>query len=255
VILFVTVYLCTGLLLALSAHFHGVYAREKRIIAATSLVLIWPLLVLVAPESFFRDQRRAPEATDPLRQQLSSLISAEALPLTEHEKQHLWGIVEAGEAGVTYFGDGADRVLEEFWGSGIPPAAYYALRAARAALREPEPDSGVRFSLCEPDWYIGFSNEFLKSVSSIDRKLRGRVLEAIAKIGLAPSTPVGDTIKPLTGNLSGLWRIRVGDSRLVYYPHAATRRITLISFGPRGSVYAELPNTADLTRSSGPARR
>ena len=58
---------------------------------------------------------------------------------------------------------------------------------------------------------------------------------------------MGDTVKPLTGDLAGLWRIRVGDSRLVYFPHAESRRITLVSFGPRGSVYGDLPNTKHLT--------
>jgi mRNA interferase RelE/StbE len=251
-IYFTVFYFSTGLLLALSSSLHGTFARGKRALAFASLVSLWPLIVLVAPEVFFKDQSSQRVERDPLKLALSLLTSSKALPLTDYEKLRLQRVAEAGEAGVTYFGDNANQILKEFWDSGTPPAAHYALRSAKAALQDPEPEPAYYrracFSLSMPDWYVGLSNEFLKCVSRIDRKVQGRILKAIAKIGEAPTTPIGNTIKPLTGDLSGLWRVRIGDNRLVYYPHAETQRVTLISFGPRDSVYSDLPSTENLKK-------
>ena len=88
-----------------------------------------------------------------------------------------------------------------------------------------------------PPWYIGLSTAFNKAVVGIDRKLQGRVLEALADIALDPTTPRGDTIKPLNGNLKGCWRYRVGGYRLIYSPDHTTGDITLLTFTARGSAY------------------
>lgn len=88
-----------------------------------------------------------------------------------------------------------------------------------------------------PDWYMGFSNEFVKSISKIDRKKQGRILDAISSIASSPIEPRGDTVKPLTGDKDGLWRYRLGDDRLLYFPDKVTKHVTLLSFSPRGEVY------------------
>lgn len=87
------------------------------------------------------------------------------------------------------------------------------------------------------EYDIGMSDEFLKESSKADAKLRGRILDAVGKISRKPDTPQGDTIKPLTGDLKGLWRYRVGDYRLVYLPDPIKRRVTLVTVAARGSVY------------------
>jgi mRNA-degrading endonuclease RelE of RelBE toxin-antitoxin system len=81
------------------------------------------------------------------------------------------------------------------------------------------------------------SNGFSKAISGIDRKLQGRVLEALADIGRDPLTPRGDTIKPLRAELGGCWRYRIGDYRLIYSPDLETGDITLVGFAARGSIY------------------
>jgi len=78
---------------------------------------------------------------------------------------------------------------------------------------------------------------FIDEIRSIDRKLQGRILEALSAISLDPMTPVGDTVKPLKGDLSRCWRYRIGDFRLVYLPDPATGNITLLSFSSRSSIY------------------
>jgi mRNA-degrading endonuclease RelE of RelBE toxin-antitoxin system len=88
-----------------------------------------------------------------------------------------------------------------------------------------------------PPWYIGFSKAFKKAVVGIDRKLQGRILEALADIESDPTTPRGDTVKPLNGDLKGCWRYRVGDYRLIYSPDRSTGDIALLAFAARGSAF------------------
>lgn len=87
------------------------------------------------------------------------------------------------------------------------------------------------------DWHFGFGNSFRKAVDSIDRKLQGRILQALTDIAASPVTNRGDTIKPLSGDMNGFWRYRIGDFRLVYYPDEATHTVTLCDFASRGSAY------------------
>jgi|ERR1700686_2019810 len=112
--------------------------------------------------------------------------------------------------------------------------------------RKAEPrrgEIGLRSVLCAPPpkrpppWYIGMSSNFSKAISKIDRKLQGRVLEALAHITESPTTIRGDTVKPLTGELQGCWRYRLGDYRLIYSPDQSSGDITLLAFASRGSIY------------------
>lgn len=95
--------------------------------------------------------------------------------------------------------------------------------------------SGVRFS--RSDWRIAFTSEVLKAISRADRKLQGRLLEAIAALASKPLQAMGDTVKPLSGDLKGLWRYRLGDYRLLYFPDSTRREVVLMSFDSRGEVY------------------
>ena len=88
-----------------------------------------------------------------------------------------------------------------------------------------------------PPWYVAMSSEFCKDVVKIDRKLQGRILEALVEIAEKPLEPKGDTVKPLTGALKGCWRYRIADHRLIYSPNQATGNITLLAFASRGSAY------------------
>lgn len=87
------------------------------------------------------------------------------------------------------------------------------------------------------EWSLALTDEFVKSTGGLDRKLQGRILEALHHIASAPTSPRGDTVKALTGNLAGLWRFRIGDFRLSYKPDGPSKRIYLLSFGGRGAIY------------------
>jgi addiction module RelE/StbE family toxin len=118
-----------------------------------------------------------------------------------------------------------------------------------ASLRPPKPSahqaseaygSEVMFSLAEPEpseWVMAFTPTFKKSIATADRKLQGRILSAVSELSSDPLVPHGDTIKPLTGDLKGLWRYRVGDFRLIYKPAIESKLVVLLEFAPRGGAY------------------
>ena len=90
-----------------------------------------------------------------------------------------------------------------------------------------------------PPWMIGFSKQFKKDTSAMDRRMMGRILEVLEELTDydVPFQARGDTFKPLTGELEGCWRYRIGDSRLVVQPQIDHARINALAFGARGSIY------------------
>lgn len=122
---------------------------------------------------------------------------------------------------------------------------------ARAVQIEGNGECKVRYSIARvrfltdsqesmsQSWLISFSKEFMKQIRSIDRKLQGRVLDAISEIASSPCVVIGDTRKPLQGELRGSWRYRIGDYRLVYRPDESKQTVHLVAFGSRGGIYGE----------------
>jgi mRNA-degrading endonuclease RelE of RelBE toxin-antitoxin system len=87
-------------------------------------------------------------------------------------------------------------------------------------------------------WLLALSKEFLKDVAEIDRKLQGRILNAVSDIVSNPMTPKGNTIKALTGNEAGKWRYRIGDFRVIYKPDTEAHVVEIITFVERGAAYS-----------------
>ena len=121
--------------------------------------------------------------------------------------------------------------LRELWG----PDPDEELVAASCSL-----DIDASFDFSEPEplpWSIAFTPSFRKAISIVDRKLQGRVLSAITELSDKPTVIHGDTRKPLSGELKGYWRYRLGDYRLVYEPREHARIVVLIDFAARGEAY------------------
>ncbi len=239
-------YFVVGLFLALAALMHGVFSRAKGILPFVVTVFLWPVLVLSAPESFFRssyaEDGGAPTEQDMLKEKLASFRESSPSQLSGEEAQRLARVAKYGDEYITIFGERSDfpEILTTFWESNVPPENYYAFKRAHLHLDESyDPASQPLFSRRPPDWYIGFSGEFVKSIAKVDRKKQGRILEALGKIAAAPTEVCGDTIKPLTGDLAGLWRCRMGDDRLIYFPDTQSKKVVLISYGSRGDAYQD----------------
>jgi mRNA-degrading endonuclease RelE of RelBE toxin-antitoxin system len=96
---------------------------------------------------------------------------------------------------------------------------------------EPHERERIRVRMIETrdptSWLMGMTKDFRKAVREIDRKLQGRILEAINDISENPVQTNGDTV----------WRYRIGDYRLVYLPDREKHQITLWAFAARGGVY------------------
>lgn len=103
------------------------------------------------------------------------------------------------------------------------PSVWRTKRAAPEAPKE--------------EWGFHITDDFRKAVRDLDKSMRGRVLDAITEICQHPMEVRGDTIKPLSGELAGCWRYRLGDYRLVYQPVKDLKRIDLLTIGGRGSIY------------------
>ena len=130
-------------------------------------------------------------------------------------------------------------IFEESWSTATSIEDLLKLANIRVQeLSAAAAANGVKFSKSAPRWSLILSDAFVDSISKIDKKTQGRILEAMAKITQSPTTVQGDTIKPLTGNHKGLWRYRIGDYRLLYDP-LPDNHVALLSFEARGSVYAD----------------
>ena len=96
----------------------------------------------------------------------------------------------------------------------------------------PEPSASGRVG----EWRFAALGSFRKDVWR-QTKLFERVANAIVEICKDPVTPRGNTIKRLTGEMSGYWRYRLGDFRLVYRPDKDRLTVYCYRLAPRGGVY------------------
>ena len=81
-----------------------------------------------------------------------------------------------------------------------------------------------------PPWKIQIRASALKSLSRLSRPDQERIRRAIRQIPLA-----GD-VRPLKGE-AGLWRLRVGDWRVLYHLDIEHRVVDVTAVAPRGSAY------------------
>lgn len=96
----------------------------------------------------------------------------------------------------------------------------------------PEPSAGD----CDGRWRFAALQNFRKDVWR-EPKLFERVANAIMDICKDPMTPRGNTIKRLSGDMSGYWRYRLGDFRLVYRPDNDRRTVYCYRLASRGGAY------------------
>jgi CheY-like chemotaxis protein len=123
----------------------------------------------------------------------------------------------------------AVAAMESLWNP--QPAAFgsylreaYSEEALRlTASKEP-------FAKRPPPWYVGMTSGFRKAISKIDRKLQGRMIEALKSIAENPTKLRGDTVQPMTGTLQGCWCCRLGPAQFIYFADQSSGDITLLAF-------------------------
>ncbi len=86
-------------------------------------------------------------------------------------------------------------------------------------------------------WEIKLSakaEKYYKKLDKATRKRASKELEALSAFGDPAKHP---DVKPLTGELRGFYRLRVGDYRIVFALLRDIRTIAVVNVAPRGSVY------------------
>ena len=214
-------------------------------------ILLWPILIIfiwkellgidkvVTPLKGYLKKKRAILR---FKREVHGINCNKSISLQELASLHE-SFFDFLEGRVTRFAwpDDLVKCIREFWAEGLPPSEYFERRFAKIRSQQEcsqaETTEKVFFKIAEPEWYIGMTDEFSKNIRNIDRKIQGRILEAINDIIKDPTSLRGDTVKPLTGNLNGFWRYRIGDFRLVYQPNKQSRLILLHTFASRGDIY------------------
>jgi len=79
---------------------------------------------------------------------------------------------------------------------------------------------------------IVITNRFRKSFKNLTEDHQERIFKALSELMENPFTGTR-----LTGELSGLWRIRVGDYRVIYSINEEEKHIILIDVGHRKKIY------------------
>lgn len=84
-------------------------------------------------------------------------------------------------------------------------------------------------------WTIQTDHEFDKALHKLDRTIAKRVLKALT--GLEPMEDPAKRCKALTGPYTGLWRLRVGDYRVILDIQRDRLVIIALDVGHRGAIY------------------
>ena len=74
----------------------------------------------------------------------------------------------------------------------------------------------------------------LRDLKKLPPGVRERISERIDALG---DNPRGPGTKSLKGNLKGLWRLRVGDYRVMFVVDDRKRTVDVLRVGARGSLY------------------
>lgn len=84
-------------------------------------------------------------------------------------------------------------------------------------------------------WKIEFDKKVKKDFEKLDIVIRKRIFSKLKEISMLDNPK--STGKALTGNLSGLWRYRVGDYRIICFLDNRKLIVLVVGVGHRNSIY------------------
>jgi mRNA interferase RelE/StbE len=85
---------------------------------------------------------------------------------------------------------------------------------------------------------LRLSNRASKYLSHLDKTTTSRILDKLEHLKNDPYHSVGT--KKLSGKLTGLFRLRIGNYRAVYQINDDYFIVTILVIGPRGNIYDHL---------------
>lgn len=87
------------------------------------------------------------------------------------------------------------------------------------------------------NWTIKFSSVAEKYFIKLDSDLKKRIKNKLSEMVLMED-PLGHScVKPLTGELKGFYRFRIGDYRLVFSLIREEKIIAIVNISSRGGAY------------------
>lgn len=86
-------------------------------------------------------------------------------------------------------------------------------------------------------WEIEVKPTAEKYYLKLDRKTRKRIKEALRELSEEENPLFYHNVRPLTGQLQGDYRLRVGDWRLLFTPDRSKKVLYFYAILPRGDVY------------------
>lgn len=84
---------------------------------------------------------------------------------------------------------------------------------------------------------VDFSEEALADLKRIDRSEAQRIMRYLDSVGKLDNPRLRG--KALTGNLSGLWRYRIGDYRAICIIEDEVLLVTVLRIGHRRDIYGK----------------
>lgn len=86
-------------------------------------------------------------------------------------------------------------------------------------------------------WTIRVSSNAEKYYRKLDRKLRKRIKNALVTLSQYEKPLEHPQVKPLTGNLKGFYRLRIGNYRIIFGLLEESKIIAVVNIFPRGDAY------------------
>jgi mRNA interferase RelE/StbE len=238
---YLIIYFFVGFFTVAIAIHRGLFNRRNWVASALTL-LAWPLIVFAVWQQLFDSREPLKPRFEGAKRDLQKALETDS-DLNESETQYVKSAIDHLEDDICEFAwyEDGKGALETFWRIELHPGLYrefiFRKRSIEESAEEGKEEAKPYYRLAGPEWYIGMTNEFIRSLRNVDKKTQGRILDALKDICDQPTAAKGDTIKPLSGDLNGLWRYRIGDYRLTYKPDLQSKHVLLLSFASRASAY------------------
>jgi len=85
-------------------------------------------------------------------------------------------------------------------------------------------------------WTVKVSSRAEKRIRKLGRTQRKRVIEALRVLEQTENPRDDKDVRPLSGELRGLFRLRVGDYRVIFSLLTKEKPIAVVTVAPRGDV-------------------
>ena len=86
-------------------------------------------------------------------------------------------------------------------------------------------------------WTIKVSSHAERYFKKLDKKLRQRLKKELTALGGCENPMDHKDVKPLTGDLRGFYRLRIGGYRVIFSVLKEQKVIAVVNIVPRGDAY------------------